>query len=185
MTLKNLAASFLLLLLIGNSASAKDDWYSRDWFGGSHKGGCLITTNDVARDRSLTFGFSDGRSKLTDFVFNPILTVSVSNVTDGLSSRRTEYLISVVFNDVAQIETTAQSGLFKNVDLYSKYIFKGKLSNYFEPKNLKYNDLVKLMKQANTMAIHNSDGREVAKLSLMGFTKIYSNFASCVSKLSN
>lgn len=181
--LARLVYCVLALLLFKPSLALAEDWYVRDWYGGPSEGHCLIATRDEARDRSLYFGFGDGRLSFNNYSYNPSSTITVTNILPPVIDT-TFFETTIVFDDVVSIDTIVRSSVVSGAaELSSMQISSNKVVDFFQSKTLDHESLVKLMKASNSMKLIDDQRRVLARFSLLGFTNIFSRYSDCVRSL--
>ncbi|XXK33864.1 hypothetical protein ACMAY8_14475 [Rhodobacteraceae bacterium nBUS_22] len=182
--MKSIIKYFTLIFLTISKPVFAQNWYVKDWYGSELKGGCLIATEDERSDKSIYFSYSDGRESYTKNTFNPISSISVSNILPQVLSDITYFDVTVVFNDTISFDTVVRSSVVSGVaQLSYTYIFNNEVSDFFQSEELNHELLVKLMKKSTSMKLLNDRKQTIAHFSLIGFTKIFSKYTACVHSL--
>ena len=181
--MKPIVGYIIAMLVATPNYALAENWYVKDWYGSKLKGSCVIGTADEKRDKSIYFSFSDGRFSFNNNRFNPISSLTVSNIIPNVLDT-TYFEVSVVFNDTLSFDTVLRSSVVSGAaELSSTSVSRNKVVDFFQSKQLDHELLVKLMKKSNTMKFSNNKMQTIAQFSMLGFTKIFSMYTECVRSL--
>jgi hypothetical protein len=181
--MKQTVGYIVAILLATPNYTLAENWYVKDWYGAKSEGSCIIATEDEKRGKSIYFSFSDGRFSFNNNTFNPTSALTVSNIIPNVLDT-TYFEVSVVFNDTLSFDTVLRSSVVSGAaDLSSTSISRNEVVDFFQSKELDHELLVKLMKKSDTMKFSNNKMQTIAKFSMFGFTKIFSNYTECIRSL--
>lgn len=185
-SIKKLRHKILIILFCFGATSSfveAETWGAKSWYGGSGPGMCLIAT-DSPDGQSISFGYYNGKTSLSNKASNLSLQVIIRNVLGSTARHKELFPVLLAFNDESPVESVVRAApTLGDVQLYFIAVNRNRITEKFEPKALEYEYLLSQFKRSNSLTLRNINGHLITRFSLMGFTKIFNKFEKCVENL--